>query len=66
MNSSETLRGIDMPRTKIKTDAIPQGAEFKTFCEHNETKSCEKKRRDNVRLLHKLMRLTKVIDVALN
>lgn len=45
MNSSETLWGIDMPRTKIKTDAIPQGVEFKTFCEHNETKTCEKNKK---------------------
>ena len=34
-----------MPRTKIKTDAIPQGAEFKTFCEHNEKKTCEKNKK---------------------
>lgn len=46
MNSSETLWGIDMPRTKIKTDAIPQGAEFKTFCEHNEKKNLREKQEE--------------------
>lgn len=55
-----------MPRTKIKTDAIPQGAELKPFVSIMRQKAVRKTRRDNVRLLHKLMRLTKVIDVALN
>ena len=63
MNSSETLRGIVQ---KLKQMQFLKVQNLKPFVSIMRQKAVRKTRRDNVRLLHKLMRLTKVIDVALN